>query len=38
MQLSSRKIPGYALASTFVALGGMLNGYVVIAINPFCVL
>ncbi|KAH6848513.1 general substrate transporter [Alternaria alternata] len=27
MQLSSRKIPGYALASTFVALGGILNGF-----------
>lgn len=38
MQLSSRKIPGYALASTFVALGSMLNGYVVIAVNPFRVL
>jgi hypothetical protein len=28
MQLFSKKIPGYALASTFVALGGILNGYV----------
>ncbi len=28
MQLLSKKIPGYALASTFVALGGILNGYV----------
>ncbi|CAI9635759.1 unnamed protein product [Alternaria burnsii] len=27
MQTSSRKIPGYALASTFVALGGILNGF-----------
>jgi hypothetical protein len=38
MQTSSRKIPGYALASTFVALGGILNGYVVIAVNSFHVL
>lgn len=29
MQFFSKKIPGYALASTFVALGGILNGYVV---------
>jgi hypothetical protein len=28
MQLFSKKIPGYALASTFVSLGGILNGYV----------
>jgi len=28
MQFFSEKIPGYALASTFVALGGILNGYV----------
>jgi len=28
MHFFSKKIPGYALASTFVALGGMLNGYV----------
>jgi hypothetical protein len=28
MYLFSKKIPGYALASTFVALGGVLNGYV----------
>jgi hypothetical protein len=26
MQFFSKKIPGYALASTFVALGGILNG------------
>lgn len=28
MHFFSEKIPGYALASTFVALGGILNGYV----------
>jgi hypothetical protein len=28
MHFFSKKIPGYALASTFVALGGVLNGYV----------
>lgn len=28
MQVLSEKIPGYALASTCVALGGILNGYV----------
>jgi hypothetical protein len=28
MQFFSKKIPGYALASTFVALGDILNGYV----------
>ncbi|KAN0092447.1 general substrate transporter [Hyaloscypha variabilis] len=27
MQFFSKKIPGYALASTFVALGGILNGF-----------
>ncbi|KAF2685269.1 general substrate transporter [Lentithecium fluviatile CBS 122367] len=27
MQFFSEKIPGYALASTFVALGGILNGF-----------
>jgi hypothetical protein len=28
MHFFSKKIPGYAFASTFVALGGILNGYV----------
>lgn len=33
MKLFPGKIPGYALASTFVALGGILNGYVVNALH-----
>jgi len=33
MKLFQTNIPGYALASTFVALGGVLNGYVMNALN-----